>query len=157
MNRREEWLERLLEFRNVDTPCKGCGGAGVKGYANTSTWNHGIGGQMCTSDVCDKCWGSGDANRTWTDLRKLQSEQRKWKADLKAEREKAAATQCPECGFPISIFSGSEKGGPVYCCRLCQKESALQAERKSKQQCIEILEREVRMLRKGNPYKRKGR
>lgn len=25
-----------------------------------------------TWDVCDECWGSGDKNRPWTDLRKMR-------------------------------------------------------------------------------------
>jgi len=28
-----------------------------------------------TWDVCDECWGSGDANRSWTDLRRLEAEE----------------------------------------------------------------------------------
>lgn len=33
-------------------------------------------GAACISyDVCDHCWGSGDAHRHWTDLRKLRDEE----------------------------------------------------------------------------------
>jgi len=64
-----EW--RGLSVLNGDEPCKECGGSGVKVYGDTSTWRHGIGGQMITSDVCDKCWGSGNAKMAWTNLREL--------------------------------------------------------------------------------------
>lgn len=66
----------MLEWRGIDTSngdvvCKGCGGSGVKVYGDTSTWRSGIGGQMITADVCDKCWGSGKVNAPWTNLRKI--------------------------------------------------------------------------------------
>ena len=57
----------MLQIRNISTPCKRCSGWGVKSYGNTSTWHHGIGGQMITSGVCDWCWGSGDENNKWTE------------------------------------------------------------------------------------------
>lgn len=63
--------DRFLEWRGVETACKDCGGAGRKAYGGTSTWRGGIGGQAITSDVCDLCWGTGDANRKGADLRKL--------------------------------------------------------------------------------------
>jgi hypothetical protein len=63
----------FLMLRGVETPCAGCGGYGVKMYASTATWRGGIGGQAITRDVCDRCWGTGDAHRKGTDLRKLES------------------------------------------------------------------------------------
>jgi hypothetical protein len=33
-------------------------------------------GQTITSDVCDKCWGSGDESRPWANLKKVASMQR---------------------------------------------------------------------------------
>lgn len=44
-----------------------CGGLGVKQYPNTATWNRAavIAGQSFTKDVCDTCWGSGDASKPW--------------------------------------------------------------------------------------------
>jgi len=57
----EEQAEDLWEKR--DGPirvCTRCGGYGERAYPSTSTYRGGIGGQMITQDVCDKCWGSGD-------------------------------------------------------------------------------------------------
>ena len=61
----------LLEWRGVSVPCATCQGSGRRGYANTSTWRGGPGGQMMTDDVCDACWGTGDAERQGVDLREL--------------------------------------------------------------------------------------
>lgn len=68
----EKFHYYFLQTRGIENPCKGCGGYGVKTYGNSSTWSHGIGGQVMTSDVCDECWGSGDANEKWVDLHKLR-------------------------------------------------------------------------------------
>jgi len=103
-------LKDLYELRGIEEPCRTCSGFGVRGYANTSTWMHGIGGQAITRDICDKCWGSGDSNRTWTDLRKLNSQIRL----LKAERDKAymggleqackaICYYCRSHGIPVEI------------------------------------------------------
>lgn len=35
-----------------------------------------MGGCAITGDVCDTCWGSGDANRPWTNLRELRDTER---------------------------------------------------------------------------------
>jgi homoaconitase/3-isopropylmalate dehydratase large subunit len=45
--------------------CIKCGGLGTRTYGSTATWRGGIGGQQMTTDVCDRCWGSGDENRRW--------------------------------------------------------------------------------------------
>lgn len=73
---REEVKNLFLDWRGIsieggDVICDGCDGSGVMMYSNTSTWRHKTSGQMMTSDVCEKCWGSGVSNRKWTDLRKL--------------------------------------------------------------------------------------
>ena len=68
---REACFDDFLSARGVDTPCKGCGGFGTKTYGDTSTWRRGIGGQALTIDVCDMCWGSGDAHRHWPSHRNL--------------------------------------------------------------------------------------
>ena len=60
---------RFLEWRGVETPCAKCDGSGVASYANTSGWRRGIGGCAVTQDVCDVCWGTGDARRKGLDLR----------------------------------------------------------------------------------------
>ena len=67
----EEFKARLLEWRDIRTPCDDCQGSGTKMYGNTATWRYGMGGNAMTTDVCDKCWGSGDKERSWTDLRLL--------------------------------------------------------------------------------------
>ena len=64
-------MERLLEMRSIEpnNACSKCGGSGKRAYQNTTTWHGGIGGQMVTIDICDKCWGSGDVTWTWLNLR----------------------------------------------------------------------------------------
>ena len=69
----KEFYQMLLLYRDIEIPCNVCNGLGVKTYGDTSTWHHGIGGQMITSDVCDACWGSGDKNRHWANLRQINS------------------------------------------------------------------------------------
>jgi len=69
----DDFMDRFLHWRGVDVACATCGGTGYRGYGDTSTWRGGIGGQALSTDVCDVCWGSGDAHRTWTDLRKLKA------------------------------------------------------------------------------------
>lgn len=65
--------DMLAIWRGIEDPCATCGGSGVRTYANTATWRRaGLAGQALTADVCDKCWGSGDTGRTWTDLRKTE-------------------------------------------------------------------------------------
>ncbi len=63
----EEFIEAALLWRGIEPgrACDRCGGAGTRAYGSTSTWRGGIGGQMITNGVCDKCWGSGDKDRPW--------------------------------------------------------------------------------------------
>lgn len=70
----------FLAMRGVEKPCSACSGVGLYTYGNTSTWRGGIGGQAMTLGICDKCWGSGDADHPWTNLREI--------AALTAERDK---------------------------------------------------------------------
>lgn len=83
----ERELENLDARTNVkpNNPCPACSGYGLKTYGDTTTWMHGIGGQMMTEDVCDTCWGSGTTDRTGTDLRKVKAH------IAKLERERDAA------------------------------------------------------------------
>lgn len=78
---REQFLRDMHEYRGVNVPCKRCGGSGVRTYGSTSTWRGGIGGSAMTSDVCDGCWGSGDAAHKWTNLRKLERKRMDWEAE----------------------------------------------------------------------------
>ena len=68
----ESYFKDWLEQRGVDAPCIACDGFGVRMYGSTATWRGGVGGQTMTQDVCDKCWGSGDANRIWPSHRKSE-------------------------------------------------------------------------------------
>jgi hypothetical protein len=67
----------LRARRHIEgTICKACHGWGGIWYPNTATWRRGgFSGQAFTWDVCDTCWGSGDSDATWTDLRKLRDEE----------------------------------------------------------------------------------
>ena len=69
----EEMLTLYRMMRGIEDPCERCHGTGVRVYSNTATWRGGIGGNMFTSGVCDKCWGSGDKHKPWLDLRTLES------------------------------------------------------------------------------------
>lgn len=79
---RNDLHRHFLDFRGIDPEyggalvCTPCRGSGVRAYGSTATWHGGIGGQAITSDVCDKCWGSGDLNRKGADLRALTGELR---------------------------------------------------------------------------------
>lgn len=64
--------EFVVEMRGIrGEVCKTCGGWGVYNYPSTATWRGGIGGQMFTTDVCNKCWGSGDETHPWPNRRAL--------------------------------------------------------------------------------------
>ena len=70
----EDFRERVLSWRDIDSPteaCSRCGGAGGRTYASTATWRGGIGGQSLTWDVCDSCWGSGRSDRAWPSHRSI--------------------------------------------------------------------------------------
>lgn len=68
--REEVWAD-FLSMRGVKTPCTRCNGLGVRVYGSTATWHGGIGGAAMTSGICDGCWGSGDKNRPWLNLKTL--------------------------------------------------------------------------------------
>lgn len=59
----------IKEARNIETVCKCCNGTGVITYANTSTWRGGIGGSAMTTDICNRCWGTGDIDNKGVNLR----------------------------------------------------------------------------------------
>lgn len=69
----KEWLREMLGV-NGDDWCRGCGGHGRRSYGSTSTWHGGPGGQIVTSDVCDKCWGTGRRFKKGTDLKRFLRE-----------------------------------------------------------------------------------
>lgn len=78
---RDEIPARFYEWKGIDypteQPCKDCGGSGERVYASTTAWRGGIGGCAMTRGVCDKCWGSGVAERPWTNLRALSNKDRR--------------------------------------------------------------------------------
>lgn len=64
---RDEEHDRRLNWRGIDPgdECSACGGAGSRAYGSTATWRGGIGGQVITIDVCNRCWGSGSKTHRW--------------------------------------------------------------------------------------------
>lgn len=75
---------------DVETPCPACDGAGRRAYPNTATWRRGgLSGQAFRTDVCDKCWGSGEAERPGIDLRALTAERDALRAEVAALRPSA--------------------------------------------------------------------
>lgn len=82
-------MERFWRWRGIETVCNTCRGSGFRLYSNTSTWRGGMGGATVTRDVCDACWGSGDGDNTWTNLREVDARQRA--AVAKATLEALAA------------------------------------------------------------------
>jgi hypothetical protein len=93
---RDEYLKYILEARGVETPCSHCSGLGVMAYPDTSTWHHRIGGQSITSDVCEFCWGSGDANRKGADLRAIEAEFAKVRAWATSEKFEYVRDGCSQ-------------------------------------------------------------
>ena len=51
--------------------CCACNGLGKFTYVDTSTWRSTIGGQMVTIDVCDRCLGTGRADKTGPDMSRI--------------------------------------------------------------------------------------
>jgi hypothetical protein len=64
-----EW--RGLSDSRICSGRLGCDGSGVKTYPSTATWRGGAGGMTPTTAVCDRCWGSGDADRPWPSQRRI--------------------------------------------------------------------------------------
>lgn len=80
---RQEFYQFLKDARGIypGDECQACNGIGTRVYGNTSGWRGGIGGAMMTTDVCDKCWGSGDKTRPWTNIRALEAKRADWEED----------------------------------------------------------------------------
>ena len=85
----KEVYELLLSYRGLepDDVCRACSGFGRRSYGSTSTWRGGIGGQMLTADVCNKCWGTGSKTRKGADLKKIGSEMAALKRQVKDMRQ----------------------------------------------------------------------
>jgi len=65
------FFARMMGRQGIRNPCSVCSGYGNREYPSTATWRGGVGARAVTLDVCDGCWGSGDADRSWTDIRRL--------------------------------------------------------------------------------------
>lgn len=68
-------IDHVLRLRGVETPCESCHGMGVRAYPSTAGWRNWAGASKSTKDVCDACWGTGDAERHGDDLRRWTEEE----------------------------------------------------------------------------------
>lgn len=69
--------ENCLSFRLLlptDNICPICHGSGVRVYGDSATWRRGrIAAQVVTTDVCDNCWGSGNIDKKWANLKEISN------------------------------------------------------------------------------------
>ncbi len=75
---KEESVRTLLRRRGVNTPCPACEGLGTRWYSSGATWRGGMGTSSFQHDVCDVCWGTGDAQRHGVNLRELEAARDAW-------------------------------------------------------------------------------
>lgn len=78
MSAYDEALALAQRMRGVVDPCPLCQGLGWRMYSSGSTWRGGMGTASFAHDVCDVCWGSGDAARPVADLRAMESARAGW-------------------------------------------------------------------------------
>lgn len=69
--------EQALRWRGIDRryggkPCGKCHGSGVVKYQHGSTWRGGMASAGGKFDICSDCWGSGNYEKPWLNLRDLQ-------------------------------------------------------------------------------------
>lgn len=62
-------MRTLLRRRGVTSVCSRCHGLGTVAYSSGATWRGGMGVAQITYDLCDKCWGSGDEQRHFQNVR----------------------------------------------------------------------------------------
>lgn len=117
----KEAFEFLLENRGVETPCPACSGLGVRAYSSTTAWSGGMGGQMVTGGVCDKCWGSGDKHRSWPswkEMKAIKNENKRLKAKLEKPEQPDLRALLAKHGIDIDDLPDSRDpslfGPPVY-------------------------------------------
>lgn len=69
-----EYAEQLVGAARTfgGIACDRCRGVGKRAYGSTATWRGGIGGAAITTDVCDKCWGTGRSDKKGLDLRTVK-------------------------------------------------------------------------------------
>lgn len=67
----KEFKDLALEWRGIEPgeECPHCQGCGKLTYGSTATWRGGVGGRALTVGICSFCWGSGDRNKPWTNLK----------------------------------------------------------------------------------------
>lgn len=110
---KEDAYARLLRHRGVEEPCPTCRGLGTRGYGSGSTWRGGMGTAAYATDVCDTCWGTGDASRVGVDLRKLEAARDAW--------EDTQAVQY--FGRSVGISYAGAKERLEELAKLCEKQS----------------------------------
>lgn len=81
----------------LDNRCDRCRGLGRRVYGSTATWRGGIGGQMMTEGVCDKCWGSGDATRPYPSWREREAQLAAHDAEIATVRRERDAAHAHAC------------------------------------------------------------
>ena len=109
---RQELFAAFVKYRGVETPCEVCAGLGVRSYDNSSTWSHGVGCASMTTDVCDQCWGTGDAQRHGVNLRGLTAERiRELEAENARLRERMEIVlgAGPSTSIAVSVFDKAQK------------------------------------------------
>lgn len=94
---REEVRQLYLKHfrRNVHTPCERCKGLGHCSYSNGATYHdHSVATQAFQDDICDHCWGSGDAHSPWTNVLELERSEKDWEEEqcLKYLAQRSGAT-----------------------------------------------------------------
>lgn len=90
----DDALKQLLRFKKTGIPpCHECKGIGGRWYGSGSTWHGGMGTASCEWDVCATCWGSGDAERPWTNIREMEATEERRVA------ERAAQLFADRCGL----------------------------------------------------------
>jgi hypothetical protein len=97
----------VIERRGVhlDDICTTCHGMGVTSYSNTSTWRKGFGGRAITQGICDACWGSGDKDHPWMNLRTMEVDIRRQIAEQAVD---ALARSCGASLSPTTTMSIKE-------------------------------------------------
>lgn len=116
----DNFHERFLKYRHIQTPCTKCKGVGKFRYPDTGTYKTVSGmivGRAFTLDVCDACWGSGDSDNKGEDLNKLSENIR----DLKDQLEEMFLHQkhhkltnghwCPDWDYLFVCDKCPEKEG----------------------------------------------
>ena len=68
----KEFINTLKRAKRIFKICDRCRGLGTYMYGNGATYRRGMGVASMTIDICDQCWGSGDADRTLTNIKELE-------------------------------------------------------------------------------------